>query len=199
MLKTLVFQSSGAKLESLEDRLGGPMSIGFPKTAHDAALEAAVLYTRRSIQALSTAAAALNVPVSPQMARGVQARENAWRDMDREFGLLSGAEIAAALGSRAKSGTGFATDRRNARQLLGIRRRNAYVYPGFQVDRVNGTVLAAIPLLLALIDRLGKTDEGLAQWLCAPTGQLDGERPVDHLEEPALVIGAAERHFDVQW
>jgi hypothetical protein len=133
------------------------------------------------------------------MARDVQATENAWREIDLEFGLLTGAEIARVLGSRAKSGTGFATDRRHARQLLGIRRRNAFVYPGFQVDRVNGTVLAAIPLLLQLTERLGKTDEGLAQWLCARTAQLNGDRPVDRLRDGALVVGAAERHFGVQW
>ncbi len=175
------------------------MSIAFNHAPHDAAIEQAIVNSRRSIQVLGAAAAALDVPVSPQMARGVQATENAWREMEREFGLLSGTHIAAELGSRAKSGTGFATDRRHARQLLGIRRRNAYLYPGFQIDRTNGTVLPVIPLLLELINRLGKSDEGLAQWLCVPTGQLDGDRPVDHLRDRDVVLRAAERHFGVEW
>lgn len=41
-------------------------------------------------EALGRAAGALELPVSAQMARGVQAAENAWRDIESEFGMLTG-------------------------------------------------------------------------------------------------------------
>lgn len=41
--------------------------------------------------------------------------------------------------------------------------------------------------------------EGLVQWLCAETGQLDDERPVDHLDNPELVLDAAVHHFGIEW
>ncbi|PYI65871.1 hypothetical protein CVV68_16750 [Arthrobacter livingstonensis] len=175
------------------------MSTAFTEAAHVAALEQAVVNMHRSLEVLGAAAAALDVPVSPQMARGIQVTENAWRAMEQEFGLHAGSVVAKLLGSTARSMTGFANDRRNAGKLLGIRRRNVYLYPGFQFDRVTGAVLPVIPKLLLLADRLGVSHEGLALWLCDRTGQLHDDRPVDHLQEPDLILAATENHFGVEW
>jgi hypothetical protein len=175
------------------------MSTVFPDAPHDAVIEQAVANMRRSLAALGSAASAIDLPASPQMARGVQATENAWRAMDAEFGLLSGSEVARLLGSKARSAAGFAADRRKAGKLLGIRRRNAFVYPGFQFDLAAGAVLPVIPALLELVARYGKSPEGLAQWLCARTGQLGDERPVDHLHEVERVLEAAGNHYGVEW
>lgn len=169
-----------------------------PHPNHDAQVEDAVINMRRSLVALASAATAVRVPVSPQMARGVQATENAWREMDAEFGLLSGAEVADLAGSKARSRTGYASDQRRAGKLLGIRRRNAYLYPGFQFDGT-GRVRPIIPALLSVATRYGVSPEGLAQWLCARTGQLGDQRPVDHLDEQDRVLEAAENHYGVQW
>ncbi len=174
------------------------MSTVFPEASHDA-LDQAVINMHRSREALGVAAEALDVPVSVQMARGVQSTENAWRAIESEFSMLSGAEVAALLGSTAKSPTGFATDRRNAGKLLGIKRKNAFLYPGFQFDPRRGEVLPVILELLEIAVKYGRSAEDLAQWLCAGTGQLDDDRPVDRLGEPAVVLEAAENHYGVQW
>lgn len=134
-----------------------------------------------------------------QPLRGVQGTENAWRAMDAEFGLLTGTEVADLMGSRARSRAGFASDRRKAGKLLGIRRRNTYLYPGFQFDRATGKVLPVIPALLDIAAQYEKSPEGLAQWLCSRTGQLSDGRPVDHLSELERVLEAAENHYGVQW
>lgn len=160
--------------------------------------ESAFQSMHRSMDALGSAVAAVKLRASPQMARGIQATENAWRDMEDEFGLLSASEVAERMGSRSRSRNGYATDKRKAGKLLGIKRRNAYLYPGFQFDR-SANVLPVIPRLLTVAAEYGISHEGLAQWLCAPTGQLDDERPVDHLHEPERVAQAAVNHYGVEW
>ncbi|AIY00225.1 hypothetical protein ART_0626 [Arthrobacter sp. PAMC 25486] len=174
------------------------MSTVFPEAPHDA-LDQAVINMHRSREALGLAAEALEVPVSAQMARGVQATENAWRDIESEFGMLTGAEVAALLGSNAKSPTGFATDRRKAGKLLGIKRKNAFLYPGFQFVRRANEVRPVIAALLEIIAKYQRSAEDLTQWLCTRTGQLDDDRPVDRLDEPAVVLEAAKNHYGVQW
>lgn len=160
--------------------------------------ERAVINMHRSLTALGASVAALQVSASPQMARGLQATENAWREMESEFGLLTGRQVAELMGSRSRTPTGYATDQPKAGKILGIRRRNAYLYPGFQFTP-EGAVLPVIPKLLKVAAKYDKSSEGLGQWLCAPTGQLDGERPVDHLGDGCRVIEAAENHYGVEW
>lgn len=154
---------------------------------------------RRSSSALAAVLQHVDggLEASPQMARGVQAAENAWREMEAEFGLFTGKEVADLMGSRSKNR--YATDKRRAGQLIGVRRRNAFRYPGFQFDRAEGKILPVIPELLKIARKYDKSPEGLAQWLYAPTGQLDGDRPVDHLHEPDRVLEAAENHYGVEW
>lgn len=165
--------------------------------SHDA--EQAVVNMRRSLATLANAASALNVPVTPQMASGVQATENAWRRIESEFGLLSPGDVADLMGSKSRTRTSYAADKRRSGQLLGIKRRNSFAYPGFQFDRATGGILPVIVELIAIANRHGKSHEGMTQWLCAPTGQLDDQRPVDHLHEPTRVVEAAENHFGVRW
>lgn len=175
-----------------------PVSTALPERL-SAEAEQAIANLHKSMAALGAAVSAVKVPVSPQMARVVQATENAWREIEAEFGMLTGAEVAELLGSRSSSPTGYATDKRRAGKLIGVRRRNAFHYPAFQFDRTEGTVLPVIPGLLMVAKKYGKTQEGLAQWLCAPTRQLDGDRPVDHLHQASLVLEAAENHYGVEW
>lgn len=147
------------------------MSTVFPDAPHDA-LDQAVINMRRIREALGLAAEALEVPVSAQMARGVQATENAWRDIESEFGMLTGAEVADFFGSSVKSPTGFAADRRKAGKLLGIKRKNVFLYPGFQFDMRVGEVLPVIAALLEITAKYQRSAEDLAQWLEAGLDSL---------------------------
>lgn len=161
--------------------------------------EAAVRNMHRSLAALRPALAALTVPVSPEMAQGLQSTENAWRAMEAEFGFLNGNEVAQLLGSHARGRSSYATDKRKAGQLIGIKRRNALLYPGFQFDSAAGRIRAAIPPLIALIRKYDRSEEDLAQWLCDPSGYFGGGRPVDYLSKPAEIIAAAQGHYGVEW
>lgn len=89
--------------------------------------------------------------------------------------------------------------KRRMKILIMVRQAKGFLYPGFQFDRANGEVLPVIPKLMKVAEKYGKTPEGLAQWLCAGTTQLDGDRPVDHLREVDLVLEAAENHYGVEW
>ncbi|WP_125617038.1 hypothetical protein [Specibacter cremeus] len=175
------------------------MATAFQDAPRQEALTEAAENMRRSIEALGAAIESLQVPVSPQMARGVQATENAWRDMLGEFGFISAEEVGELLGSNAQAASGFAGDRRRSGTLIGIPRKNTFVYPMFQFDASRGIVRPAILKLLAVGKKYGIKPEWLAQWLCAPTGQLHGDRPVDHLDDVDRVVEAAEHHYGVQW
>lgn len=175
------------------------MTTVFPDPSDvEADLKNALIDVRRAVRALGSAAAAVQLPVSPQMAAGVQATENAWREMEQEFGLLTGAEAARKAGSTARNLAGFANDRRTAGKLLGIRRRNAFVYPGFQFDQ-RGHVYPVVPRLIAEASRLGVDNESLAQWFCINTASLDGARPVDRAGDEELLVRAFTSRFGVEW
>ena len=57
-----------------------------------------------SMRLLGDAMESLHQPISPQMAVGVAATENAWFDMEAEFGLLEGPEVARLAGSKQTRG-----------------------------------------------------------------------------------------------
>ncbi|MFI5085006.1 MAG: hypothetical protein ACHP7K_03640 [Actinomycetales bacterium] len=163
------------------------------------AYEAAVRNMHRSLAAVRPAVAALTVSVSPEMVLGVQSTENAWRDMEAEFGFLTGSQVAELLGSHARGRSSYAADKRKAGQLIGIKRRNALLYPGFQFDGAAGRIRAVVPSLIAVIREHHRDEEDLAQWLCDPSGYFGGGRPVDYLSKPAKVLAAAQDHYGVEW
>lgn len=160
---------------------------------------AAAANMQRSLDTLRPALAALPIPVSAEMIQGVVATEDAWRAMEAEFGLLTGAEIAVLAGSKARVPNGYARDKRKAGKLIGVQRRNTILYPGFQVNLTTGKERDAIPRLITVIREHGRSEEDLAQWLCDPSGYLGGDRPVDHLDDPDKVVAAAEGHYGVEW
>ncbi len=172
---------------------------GLQESAAEAALEAAAVNMRRSIEALRPALASVPFPVSPSMVQGLQETENAWRSIEQQFGLLDGAEVGALLGSKARGRSSYAADKRKAGQLIGIKRRNSLLYPGFQFGQQRGEVREVIPALIGIIRQFERSEDDLAQWLCDPSGYLDGGRPVDYLDEPGKVLAAAEGHYGVQW
>lgn len=133
----------------------------------------AAINMERSVAALGPALAEVEVETSPQLARSMQATENAWRDMEAEFGLLL--------------------------RLLAIKRPGGYKYPGFQFDRREQAIRPVMHDLIKLAAGAGRSESGLALWMTSPTGYLDGSRPVDLLDEPAPVVEAARQSFNVQW
>jgi hypothetical protein len=154
-------------------------------------------YSRKGIRALEAAVRNLDTTVSPQLARSIQAAENHVRDIDREFGLLSAMQVSVLLGNRAGN-TRFVRRMREAGQVLGFRRGNRFLYPGFQFDA--GRVKPVIPRLLEAGRAAEWDDSDVVLWLCSPTSYLPGgQRPVDFLKDADTVVTIAQASFNVEW
>lgn len=151
----------------------------------------------RSIQVLGEAVESLEQPISPQIAAGIVATENAWRDLETEFGLLDGRTVAEISGSKQTTG-GFANDRRKARKILGVSRGNAYRYPGFQFTE-SGTIYESVLELLRIAPEFEVSDEDVAQWFLLASPSLDGKRPVDVIADTDRVVAIFRSRFGVQW
>jgi len=122
-------------------------------------------------------------------ARAMQATENVWREIEEEFGLLTSAEVAVAIGSKSQNRY-LVSELRRKGKLLGIRRLNAYRYPGFQFQS-DGTIHPAISKLVSSMREGGWSEGSFIIWLCSPSRAFaDGGRPVDHLDDPKLVPAA---------
>jgi hypothetical protein len=151
------------------------------------------------VMVLRRAMAANPAAVSPQLARSLQATENVWRSMGAQFGLLTSGQVAELLGA-SPSNRKLASRRRAAHQIAGVVRRNAVLYPGFQFDRSQRTILPVMAQLIRLATANGWSEEDLLLWLCSPTTSFEGQdRPVDHFHDPDSVLAAARTQFEAQW
>jgi hypothetical protein len=142
--------------------------------------------------------AALQVVPGPATVRAVVETENAWRKLEEEFGLLDATQIGRVAGSRSKVARSWAAQKHRDRQLLGIKRRNRFVYPGFQLDSL-GKIKTAIPAVLANFDAANWPEEHVALWFVAANGWLAGRRPVDVLDETETVTQASARATAHHW
>jgi hypothetical protein len=154
---------------------------------------------QRSIHALGTAMASNPAPASPQLARSLQAAENAWRRIEVEFGMYSSLEVGGILGAR-KPNRNAASEKRSSGQLIGVLRGNSYRYPGFQFDRNRGGILPVVPKLIAAARENGRSDEDLVYWLISPSAYFpELDRPVDHIREEDRLLAAAKDQFEASW
>ncbi|MGC0251230.1 hypothetical protein [Pseudactinotalea sp. Z1748] len=143
------------------------------------------------LASLAPALEALPTRVSPQIARAAQATENAWRDIEIEFGMLTSTEVAQRLGYGPNRT--WASNQRKAGRLVGVRRGGRYLYPGFQIAQ--GRVVPAMAGLLELAEEHTWSSESLVLWLCSPSGRFaEGQRPVDvlHGDAEAVLVAAGE-------
>ncbi|TFC83312.1 hypothetical protein E3T23_02785 [Cryobacterium cheniae] len=137
--------------------------------------------------------------VSPQLARSLQATENMWRSISAEYGLLTSGQVAELLGASPSNRT-LASRRRAAHQIAGVVRRNAVLYPAFQFDRSQGTILPVMAQIIRLAAATGWHEKDLLLWICSPTTSFEGQdRPVDHFHDPDSVLAAAKAQFEAQW
>lgn len=174
------------ELESIQDE--GQASHILRKLRHQVHAAAAL---QRSLSALS-------VEVTPEQAYRGQVTEGAWREIEREFGLLTSAEVAQRVGSTAKAGSSYASDARRDGRLLGVKRMNRVLYPGFQIG--SSGPLPVIRDVHQAAQDLQISEEAVILWLTAPTTWWSKtSRPVDHLHEPQQVLAAFEAHYSTEW
>lgn len=157
-------------------------------------MESAVSTLGAAFQALR----ADEIPVSAATVHAVAATEDRWAAIDREFGLLTSAQVAALQGSTNRQ---LAYDQRRAGRILGARRgAKRVVYPAFQFDQ-EGQPRQIIAQLARMGSAAGWTDADVLLWLIASTSYLpDDARPVDVLaSNPGQVAAAAQAKFTEQW
>lgn len=133
---------------------------------------------------------------TPEVARSVQASENRWRSIAREYGLLDSRAVDALLG-------GSGTNRNRAHQLakegkiIGVRRGRGTLYPGFEFD--HGEVRPVIAEVAAIGRRNHWTDPHLLLWLASPNGYLEGRVPAQMMDDPDRILEAARQDMAERW
>lgn len=106
-----------------------------------------------------------------------------------EFGYLTAAEVADRAGHAAANRSATATRWRNDRRIVGVHVKGEWRYPAFQFDQAG----QPLPIVRDLINVYEPaTEYTMLAWLTAPSGYLDGARPVDLLRpSPQDVFDAA--------
>ncbi|TFD52371.1 hypothetical protein E3T46_05760 [Cryobacterium sp. Hh11] len=137
-------------------------------------------------------------PVDPATARAVQARENMWRRIESEFGLLSSSEVSDLLGASNGNRT-FTAELRKRGALLAAHRKNGYVFPGFQFDHEAGEVRPWVVPLLETARRHDWSAADVIMWMMSPTTYFDSDRPADHVDDAQRLLDVAERAWGVEW
>ena len=152
----------------------------------------------QAVASLREAMSALPEPISPQLARSVQAEENWWRKIESDHAMLTSTETATLLGK--SSNRAYAAHQRKQGRMLGYKRGNSYRYPKFQFDLRSRTVHPVILDLLLVSQGYGVPDEELVMWLCTPSGYFEEQdEPVHHLHDHDALLKAAEMRFGPSW
>ena len=147
--------------------------------------------TERLIEAMLPESPVPTPPAVLQARRNAAARE----ELIAEFGLLSSAEVASRVGSRAKNRAALANRWKQEGKIFSVNHQGLVFFPAFQFDD-NGQPLPVIAPMLATVGRQS-TGWELALWFIAANGWLDGGRPVDLLrKEPEVVVQAADREAE---
>lgn len=163
-----------------------------------AAVASDLAQTRRNVAALGPAIHSAHLTsASPALARAVQAQQNLYDRIDDEFGLLTSAQVADRIGSRAAARRNVATAALSAGRLLALRRGRYLLYPGFQFSETG--IRPVIAELRHIGAQYGWGETGLIEWLVSPTTYLAGRRPVDILGTPDRTLALAEEAFGVSW
>lgn len=120
--------------------------------------------------------------------------ERFWRDLEAEFGLLTAAQAAQALGVADDE----LAQLRQSGVLLAVELLGEVRYPGFQFT--DGRPLPLMTRLSAFRLQHDVSETSAIMWLCSPTTYLrDERRPVDHLNDPDTIAAAADASWGVVW
>jgi hypothetical protein len=127
-------------------------------------------------------------------------REERWREVEREWGMLAAPQVALLTGARPESARAHTANLRRRKGLAGVKRRGGLLYPGFQFVEVEDGLIAvasAWTTLRTLLQPAGWSDADVLAWASAPNAYLEGRSPAqeihvqpDHVSE-ALVRAVA--------
>ena len=124
-----------------------------------------------------------------QLRRQAAARESFLRNV----ALLDSGEVGELLGSEARNRSAMASRLKREGKLFALTYRGADLYPAAQI--VDGEPSSAIPEILDTFS--ADSPWTVALWLDAPSGWLNGEKPIDLLAtNPDWVVRAAHKATD---
>lgn len=147
--------------------------------------------------AQSSARATVEEPVSPPMARSMQASISRSRRVMKDYRFLTSTEAGEVLGSRSGSRS-LASHHRLEGKLVGVRDGTRVLYPEFQFDEA-GHVYPVIPKLISLAKSHDWSEPSVVLWLVTPTGYFDDKPPVQCLNDLDRILAGASSGFNTSW
>jgi hypothetical protein len=160
-------------------------------------VDIAVVYhsSQRAAEGIEELTGALTPAIQlPTPAVLLQARRNAGArsELLSEFGALTAAEVAELAGSEARNTSALAGRWRREGRLLAVEHHGTAYYPAFQFDSDG----KPRPIVQEVLEHLSVPDTTAWQqalWFTTANGWLDGQRPVDVLDEHPDAVAAAAR------
>jgi hypothetical protein len=137
------------------------------------------------------------VHVGPGHLAQAALREERWRGVEREWGMLAADQVALLTGARAQSARSHTANLRRRKGLAGVKRRGGLLYPGFQFVRVEDDLIAvasAWTTLRELLEPAGWSDADVLAWASAPNAHLEGRSPAQEVHEQPDRVSDALRY-----
>lgn len=173
-----------------------PVPAGVDKdTARRAALRA--MNEVATIGLVEKVLADSSVHVGPGHLAQAALREERWRDVEREWGMLAADQVALLTGARPESARSHTANLRRRKGLAGVKRRGGLLYPGFQFVRVDDDLVAvasAWTTLRELLEPAGWSDADVLAWASAPNAYLEGRSPAQEVHEQPESVSDALRY-----
>lgn len=144
---------------------------------------------------LNRSLASLSGTVTPAAATRAAATDSLWREIEHDHGLLTADEVRQLAGAKGKT---YASDKRHSGHLMGVKRLNRILYPGFQFD--GNSPRPVMRQLHRAAAEYEVPEEAVLLWIVSPTTWWgDDTRPVDHLEDTDGILGAFRSRFGTEW
>lgn len=138
--------------------------------------------------------------IGPGHLAQVALREEHWREVEAEWGLLNAEQVTVLTGGRPESARDHTANLRRRKALTGIKRHGALHYPGFQFMKVDEDRIAVAPAWMVLRDLLMPaqwSDADMLTWVTSPNAYLRGRSPAQEVHEhPEEVSDALRRAVD---
>ena len=173
-----------------------PVPAGVDKdTARRAALRA--MHEIATLGLVEKVLADSSAHVGPGHLAQAALREERWRAVEREWGMLPADQVALLTGARPQSARSHTANLRRRKGLAGVKRRGGLLYPGFQFVGVGDDLIAVAPAWTALRELLepaGWSDADVLAWASAPNAHLEGRSPAQEVHEQPERVSDALRH-----
>lgn len=154
-----------------------------PEVARRVATEAVL--TRAAARQVEAVLARSDRPVGAGMLAQVALQDQAWREIEERWSMLSAGEVTAATGGNPANARAHTANLRRRKGLAGVKRNGALRYPGFQLvarSGAPGEVAAAWSALVRSLAPAGWDPADVLMWAASPNAWLQGRSPAEEIE-----------------